>query len=224
MPPAKDSPRYDAVSQTLHWITAGLVIALLLTGKVGEIEPDEPESAMFVWHSSLGLLVLLFAVARIIWGFIGHAPAPPAGMTRLGRVLARSMHVSLYVLLLALPLSGWLAASAEGASANFFWVASLPRWDVRTPRPGATPPFASATQEDQEEDQEGVARRPPEGKKEKNEVLEEAHEMLGDVLLILASLHTLAALKHQFIDRDELLRRMLPRWARHVAPQSGPGS
>jgi cytochrome b561 len=129
------------------------------------------------------------------------------------------MHVSLYALLLALPISGWLAASDEGASVNLFWVASLPRWEFRTPPPVATPPIATAI-----EDEEDVARRPAEGKKEKNEVFEEAHEILGNVLLILASLHTLAALKHQFIDRDELLRRMLPRRARPVAPQSSAGS
>jgi len=81
--------------------------------------------------------------------------------------------------LLAVPLSGWLAASSEAASINFFGVVSIPYWTVS-------------------------------GGHATEEFLEELHEVLGNALVILASLHALVALKHHFLNRDDVLKRMLP--------------
>jgi cytochrome b561 len=47
-----------------------------------------------------------------------------------------------------------------------------------------------------------------------HEAGEELHEMLGHVLIAAVALHSLAALKHHFIDGDTTLRRMLPGGAR----------
>ncbi|MBS0578517.1 MAG: cytochrome b [Proteobacteria bacterium] len=186
-----------------------LIIVLLLTGKVGDVDADEPTSALFIWHGSLGILVLLVAAVRIIWLFVHPAPPLPEGMKHVSRVLARSMHVALYGLLFALPLSGWLASSAEGASVSFFGIASLPAWHMQIPRQEtsstATGSEAAGTQEAGES---------------KKELFEDVHEVLGNVLLALAGLHILAAFKHQLIDRDGLLSRMLPRagWLRTGRP------
>ena len=195
-----DSVRYGAVSQALHWIIVALVIVLLVTGKAGDIDADEAGSSMFMWHGSLGVLVLLLAGARIIWLLVSRAPPLPESMTRVGRILARGMHLALYVLLFALPLSGWLASSAEGASVNFFGIASIPAWQVNAPR--QTVQRASVAAEGVEANEAGERQE---------DVFEEIHEVLGNVLLILVSLHALAALKHEFIDHDGLLRRMLPK-------------
>ena len=94
---ANDSSRYGSVSQALHWITVALVIVLLVTGKAGDIDADEPGSAMFMWHGSLGVLVLLLAGVRVIWLLVSPPPPLPRSMTRAGRILARGMHLSLYV-------------------------------------------------------------------------------------------------------------------------------
>ncbi len=206
---ANNSPRYDAVSQALHWITVALIIVLLLTGKVGDVDADEPRSALFMWHGSLGTLVLLFAAARVIWLFVSPPPPLPQGMRRISRVLAYGMHLALYVLLFALPLSGWLASSAEGAPINFFGIASLPTWQVRIPQE-TTATTASGSE----------AAETKEAGESTEELFEDVHEVLGNVLLVLASLHTLAAFKHQLIDRDGLLLRMLPRagWLRGGRP------
>ncbi len=207
---ANDSPRYDAVAQALHWITVVLIIVLLLTGKVGDVDADEPRSALFMWHGSLGTLVLLFAAARIIWLFFRPSPPLPQGMTRISRILAHGMHLALYALLFALPLSGWLASSAEGAAINFFGIASLPTWQVRIPRQETTPTTATGSE----------AAETTEDGESTEELFEDVHEVLGNVLLVLASLHTLAAFKHQLIDRDGLLSRMLPKagWLRTSRP------
>lgn len=199
------STRYDSIAQILHWTTVLLVAALLVMGKAGLVEADHPGSATFMWHGSLGVLVLVLAAARLLWRLVSPAPDLPWTMTRLGRVAAKTMHVSLYALLIALPLTGWLAASSEGSRVNFFNVATLPRWE----RAGPTHAAAAVAPRAQETGENG------------ENLAEESHDLLSDALLVLVSLHLLAALKHQFIDHDGLIRRMLPS-ARPKSTAAGP--
>jgi cytochrome b561 len=56
----------------------------------------------------------------------------------------------------------------------------------------------------------GVPALPVPGGEASEEIIEEAHELMGNALLVLAALHTLMGLKHHFIDKDDVLRRMLP--------------
>lgn len=202
------SARYDGPSQVLHWTTALLVLVLLVIGKTGLIDVEHPGSAGFMWHGSLGVLVLALVAARFLWRLVSPPPELPATMTGLGRIAARSMHVSLYVLLIALPLSGWLAASSEGSHINFFNVATFPLWQPSGPAGAALAPRSQA----EAESAAGEGRE---------DFAEELHELLGDALIVLVSLHVLAALKHQFLDHDGLIRRMLPS-ARPRSTTPGP--
>lgn len=203
---SNDSSRYGSVSQWLHWTTVALVVVLLVMGNAFEIETDEPGSALFFWHSSLGVLVFILAAARIGWLLFSRPPALPRSTTRLFRVLARSTHIALYALLFALPVSGWLAASSEGASVPFFGIATVPAWGGTAQAPPS--PAAAA----REPKPSVLARSTQEAGGEKGESgFKELHEVLGNVLLVLASLHMLAALKHHFVNHDDVLRRMLPR-------------
>lgn len=207
--------RYDSVSQALHWTTALLVLVLLVIGKSGLVDLDHPGSAGFMWHGSLGVLVLVLVAARFLWRLLSSPPQLPSTMSRMGRIAARTMHVSLYGLLIALPLSGWLAASSEGSHVNFFNVATLPRWEPAGPvgTGSAAAPRAQAAPAAAGEERENLA--------------EELHELLSDALILLVSLHILAALKHQFVDRDGLISRMLPasrpRSAAAGRPDQRPG-
>lgn len=201
-----DSTRYGSVSQWLHWTTVALVIVLLLMGNAFDIETNEPGSALFFWHSSLGVLVFILAAARIGWFLFSRPPALPQSTSRLFRVLARSTHIALYALLFALPVSGWLAASSEGASVPFFGIATVPAWQGAA----RTPPNSAAAAS---ESKPSVSARSTRGAnvEEAGGGFNELHEVLGNVLLVLASLHVLAALKHHFVNHDDVLRRMLPR-------------
>ena len=192
------SSRYGSVSQFLHWTTVVLVFVQLAMGKAGVFDVEHPASAAFMWHGSLGVLILVLVVVRILWLVFSRPPALPAHMSRGGRVSAKTVHVLLYALLIALPLSGWWAASSERVSVNFFDIATLPRWDA--PAAVQQPPVVHSR-----------LQAEPEGNGEQAEDFAEAvHEVLGDVLIVLITLHILAALKHQFIDRDRLIQRMLP--------------
>ena len=204
-----DSSRYGSVSQWLHWTTAALVIVLLVMGNAFDIEADEPDSALFFWHSSLGVLVLILAVARIGWFLFSRPPALAQSTDRLVRVLARSTHIALYALLFALPVSGWLAASSEGASVPFFGIAAVPAWQGAARIPGS--PAATARESMPSARAAGDVREAGADAEEGEGGFEELHEVLGNVLLVLASLHLLAALKHHFLNHDDVLRRMLPR-------------
>ena len=206
MPAMNQTARYGSVSQLLHWTTALLVLILLVTGKAGLVDVDHPGSASFMWHGSLGVLVFALVAARFLWRLASAPPEFPSTMTRLGRIAARTMHVSVYALLIALPLSGWLAASSEGSAVNFFNVATLPRWDRAGPAE-VRPAAVSQTQ--------GAAEAG-------EDFAEEVHELLGDALIVLVSLHLIAALKHQFIDHDGLMRRMLPAATGPKSAGSGP--
>lgn len=170
-----NSDRYTAVSKTLHWLIALLAFTLLAMGKFWEVEPGEPGS-LYARHTSLGLLVLALMVVRLAWRLTHAVPALPATTPGWQRAVARGMHHAFYILLIALPLSGWLMTSAEGEAVNFFGI------------PVPQLPVAEASED----------------------ALEESHELLGNVLLVLAGIHVLAGLKHHFVDRDNVLRRMLP--------------
>ena len=205
-----DSSRYGSVSQWLHWVTAALVIVLLVMGDAFDVEADESRGgALYFWHSSLGVLVFILAVARIGWFLFSRPPALPRSTSRTFRALARSTHIALYALLFALPVSGWLAASSEGASVPVFGIAVIPAW-----REAARSPPSSAAAARESKPSAAAARnmRQAQADAEKGEGgFEELHEILGNVLLALASLHVLAALKHHFVNHDDVLRRMLPR-------------
>ena len=202
-----DTSRYGSVSQWLHWTTAALVVLLLVMGNAFDMEADEAGSTLFFWHSSLGVLVFILVAARIGWLLFSRPPALPRSASRLFRILARSTHIALYALLFALPVSGWLAASSEGAAVSLFGITTVPQWKA------AGPPVSGASVQGAR-----LAVATGRGKKDISEakgetdgVFKEIHEVLGNVLLVLASLHVLAALKHHFVNHDEVLLRMLPR-------------
>jgi cytochrome b561 len=201
---SNESPRYGTISQAFHWLTVVLIIALLWTGWGADVEADEPGNSAFFWHSSLGVLVVTLALARLLWRFFTSAPPLPAAMRRGQRAFARAVHVGLYVLLFALPITGWLVASAEGGTVSFFGLA-LPSLQGAS---GATPPVPRAHAAQSQEKDAGTVSTSGE---KRDEFWEEAHEVLAYVILGLAILHALAALKHHFVDRDNVLRSMLPR-------------
>lgn len=111
----RNRERWGPVSQALHWAVALLVLAMAAIG----LTLDElPRSPRWIWvydlHKSTGLLVLALMLARLAWRLFAGAPPPVPGMHRLQRLAAGATHWLLYVLVLAMPLSGWLYDSASG--------------------------------------------------------------------------------------------------------------
>ncbi|MCL7713452.1 cytochrome b [Stenotrophomonas mori] len=107
--------RWGGVSTGLHWLIALLI---LLLGIVGLTMGELPRTPKYFWvyttHKSLGISVLILVALRVVWRLYAGAPRPLPGTPGWQRRIATATHVLLYLLMFALPLSGWLYDSASG--------------------------------------------------------------------------------------------------------------
>lgn len=188
-PPASTAQnRYTAVAIALHWAIALLIIGLIAVGWImDELPggPGSPKTAIIQLHKSFGITVLLLTVARIAWRLMNPPPPEPA-MPAAQKFLASAVHILLYVIMLVMPLSGWIMASAEIGQheTRFFGT-------VEMYIPGI-PGLPDATRE-------AVA-----------ETSESIHHLLPWIIIALLGLHVAGAVKHHFIDKDGLMARMAP--------------
>ncbi len=117
---------WGRLSKLFHWLTAALIFIQIPLGFYAKSLGLSPlKIDVFVWHKSVGMLVLLLVVARLLWRIKNSIPAPLTS-NRLHLMLASGVHGMLYVLMLALPLSGWLTASASMFPTKLFWLIPLP--------------------------------------------------------------------------------------------------
>jgi cytochrome b561 len=183
--------RYGLVAVALHWVIVAGVIAQYFLAEAAEEAEGAVAGASDAAniHMSIGITILALALVRALWRMAELPPARPAAMKSYEIALARVAHSAFYVLLFALPLTGWALATADGQPLRYFGLFELPqlRMGAQLPVPGGTL---------------------------SEEQLKEVHELLFNVLLGLALLHVVAALKHQFIDHDNVLRSMLPAWGK----------
>lgn len=116
------------VTRALHWSTALVVLSTLPLGLwIARMEPSLAAIRYFGWHKTLGVTVLALIVLRIVWHRVTPPPAPmPSGAKWQDRA-ARAAHKAFYVLLIAMPLSGWIASSATGIDTVVFGGFTLPR-------------------------------------------------------------------------------------------------
>jgi cytochrome b561 len=123
MPPAQ---KYTEIAVLLHWFIALLIIANIALGLGAGYVPDSYVRPMIDLHKSIGITVLALAFIRFFWRF-NHTPPPlPAEYPPWERALAQTAHVLLYVLIFALPITGWIHDSAWDQAAahpmQLFWV------------------------------------------------------------------------------------------------------
>jgi len=120
-----DRPAYDPVAQALHWLTLlllGLQFGLAWSAPERVASPD----TLISLHLSFGVVVLLVVLMRLAWRVVSPVPAFPSdgpGWQRLGSQIVQIM---LYVLLVALPILGWLWAGARGWQVSLFGLVTLP--------------------------------------------------------------------------------------------------
>lgn len=176
---ASGPKRYSGIAIGLHWIMAVSIIALLALGIYMADLPLSPEKLkLYSWHKWAGVSIFLLAVVRVLWR-LGHPPPPlPDHMAAWERMAAHAGHGLLYLLMLAIPLSGWLMSSAKGFQTVWFGVIPLPDLLDRN--------------------------------KELGDLLLTVHWGLNMLLIATLVGHVAAALKHRFIDKNDVLARMLP--------------
>lgn len=113
--------RYTPVAIGLHWLVAVCILAMLAIGFYMEsLSFNATKFQLIQFHKSLGITVLLLAGLRLLWRFTNPAPRLPAGMPGWQKGIAHTTHALLYVLMFAMPLSGWVMSDFAGYHPSLF--------------------------------------------------------------------------------------------------------
>lgn len=125
-----DPRRYGDVAIALHWLMAILLATLVVLGLYMVSLPDAGfdtrKIALILYHKELGILALTLALLRLAWRVAHALPALVATLPEWQKVVARFVHLCLYGLMFALPVSGWLMSSAAGFPVTFLGLWDLP--------------------------------------------------------------------------------------------------
>jgi len=124
----QDNPqRYGLVSIANHWLTAALMIGMVILGLYMADLPKGPAKGDLVnIHKSFGILVLMLGILRMVWRSANPLPRAVGVEPPWQRKTARLLHFVLMALILLLPLSGWLMSSAAARPVTFFGQFTLP--------------------------------------------------------------------------------------------------
>jgi cytochrome b561 len=119
--------RYTPMAQTLHWLIALLIVLQFVLAKMAAHLPlGMRKLSLLAEHKSVGMTVLALAIMRLVWR-LTHAPPPlPTQMRRVERWLAMASHIGFYLILFAMPLSGWLMSSAKNYAVSWFGIFTWP--------------------------------------------------------------------------------------------------
>lgn len=118
---------WGAPAKLLHWMIAVLVIAQIPLGWAAATWRLSPTKLdLFVWHKSLGVVILMLTAIRIAWRIDNVRPAPPDAMPPWERRAAQATHVALYLVLILAPISGWIVQSASNVPFRVFRIVPLP--------------------------------------------------------------------------------------------------
>ena len=119
--------RYTGTAITLHWLMAIMLAGLFALGLYMQGLPLSPEKLkLYSWHKWAGVGVFILVIVRLAWRFTHRPPVLPEHMARLERFVAYAGHHMLYLLMFAIPLSGWLMSSAKGFQTVWFGLLPLP--------------------------------------------------------------------------------------------------
>lgn len=173
--------RYSRGAIILHWLIALLIIGNVVGASVAEDMPREDAMVIMGSHKAIGILILLLTVLRIIWR-LTHRPPPLAESLKAWEAaLARVTHSLFYILMIAVPVAGWGLHSAFSQGKP---VSIFGLFDFPALPVGSDKPTIG--------------------------LFNDLHELTATAMIVLVVLHLAGALKHQFLDRDGTLARMLP--------------
>ena len=182
--------RYSTAAMVLHWLTAAAIVVQIGLGWfMVEIEDSKVEKQFEGVHISIGLTVLILTLVRLGLRLTRRTPPLPAGMAKWERLASKAVHVLFYVMLLALPLTGWIMESV-GKRPIPFWGAAWPHF------PGLAAMLEGHDKGAFKDNLEGIHGSP-----------------LVWIMIALVAVHVIGAIKHQF-DGSPILWRMVPFFKR----------
>ncbi len=186
---AANRTRYTTVAIVLHWLIAAAIIFQVIVGwRMGDGPKGSPTTfALFQLHKSIGFTILLLSLARLAWRLVNPAPLAPAGQPKWERLAAKAVHVGFYVIMIGLPLTGWILVSTSRVVVPTLWWGVIP-W----PHLPGLPELAAGP------------------KHAWHEVGEIGHGVLVKLTYLLLALHLGAVAKHQVLNKDEVFPNMAP--------------
>lgn len=124
---ANEEQRYGRVSRVLHWSTALLFLFMIPTGIFASMIPEDAwyRTEYNVVHKTIGLIIFGLVIARLVWNRRSKRPPLDASLKPVERKLAHSAHFLLYLLLIAIPVTGYVMTSHHGYP-TFFFMIELP--------------------------------------------------------------------------------------------------
>lgn len=171
--------RYAGSIIAVHWLMAALLVGLFCVGLYMVDLPISPSKLrIYSYHKWAGVTAFLLVLARGILRLVHGAPPLPATMSPAMQLAAKGGHGLLYVLMVCIPITGWLMSSAKGFQTVYFGKIPLPDLVDKN--------------------------------KELGDLLANVHQALAFTLAAVVAGHVAAAIKHQWVDKDGILLRMLP--------------
>lgn len=172
-------PAYTRTAVLLHWLIALLIVISFGVGLyMVDLKLSPTKLKIYSYHKWVGVSIFALVVIRLLWRATHRTPALPNDMPDWQRRFAEAMHWFLYLLILVIPISGWLMSSAKGFQTVVFGVLPIPDLIGKD--------------------------------KELGDTLAQVHAVLNYLMAGLVVIHAAAAIKHHFVDRDDVLARMLP--------------
>jgi len=168
---------YHRYSRYIHWLMAFLILFMVFLGWRFE-DRDTMLFSRANLHKSIGISILLLTFLRVGLRMAYKTPPEPP-MPGWQALAAKALHLGFYVVMIALPLSGWLMVSTSAREIPFFGI----------PWPHLPVPQTH----------------------DAHETFETVHGLFAKLIFyVMIPLHVLAALKHQFIDKDTVIEHMVP--------------
>ncbi|WP_018077460.1 cytochrome b [Thiobacillus denitrificans] len=119
--------RYSTPAIVLHWLVALLIfVAFPLGVYMHELPLSPGKLKLYSYHKWIGITLLMLVALRVTWRLTHTPPSLPSDMAVWQRRASQAVHGLLYVLMIAIPLSGWLMSSAKGFQTVWFGVLPLP--------------------------------------------------------------------------------------------------
>lgn len=168
---------------SLHWIVALMMLMLLATGIYME---QTSAYALYPWHKSFGVVIVLFVVLRVLWRWQSGWPPPVRDRVFWEQRLSGIIHYLLIVGTVVMPMSGFMMSALGGHGVALFGLELVAR-NPDPVNPQEVIPFNAPLA--------GVAHT--------------VHGWAGYILVAGVLLHIAGALKHHILDQDGTLRRML---------------
>ncbi|KAA0456334.1 MAG: cytochrome b [Candidatus Thioglobus sp.] len=166
----------------LHWIVGITVITMAI---IGVYMSENEAFELYPIHKSIGVLIFAVIVVRVYWRFLNGWLQPVSAYKAIEHNLAQIIHWALIIAIVVMPISGFIMSGAGGHGVSVFGLEII------------------AAQFDP------VAKEAIPHNKALAYFMHEVHEIAGWTMIVAIILHLAGALKHQFIDKDNTLKRML---------------